>query len=239
MDLLQEDHVFTSAETNFQPEAIENALKQKLFSMKNLVPAIDKHLYFYGSKTEAQTKFIERNKLKLQFGFKIHIPIFIDHPDFIKVTNKVIEICDVPNRDGLPTSFKIVKPTQPRLDWLRVDENKGIVIYPNLLITESKVDNINWTEPNRIGSLLQECLTKITGYENMQVKTDIKLPSGIFVRYGALHIQNWGNDDHTASFWTNLSRLKIPIKMKNQVINLLGSKRINPPQGWEDKQVEI
>lgn len=223
------------AETKPVDTEIESRLRSKLSKLQKLKFADDVPWYFFGSEDE---KTID-DRLKINFGFKIHVPVPWDHSDFLKVIDRVIYACDFDNDDGHPTSFKIVRPTQRNYLGVRVPPNKGIVIYPKLLKIETESDRINWAETFRIGSLLRDTLKDVKGYSKFNVYSDIKFPSGIFVRYGALHKIRDGDDEHDASFWDNLARLRIPIEQKNQVVNLLGSIKISCPEDWEDNQIRL
>lgn len=214
---------------------VESKLRQKLSKLQRLKFSDDVPWYFFANEDE---KTID-DTLKINFGFKIHVPVPWDHPDFLKVIDRIIYACDFNNDDGHPTPFKIVKPTQRYYLQRSIPSDRGIVIYPNLLKSELESDHINWAETCRIGSLLRDTLKNVNGYDKLDVYSDIKLPSDIFVRYGALHEIGKGDDYHGSNFWDNLSRLRIPTEQKKQIINLLSSNKISPPEDWEDNQIRL
>lgn len=209
---------------------IELGLKDRLNKLQNLQFKNDVPWYFIAS----EHKETKDASLEIDLGFKIHVPIHWSHPNFLETVDNVINICDSNNKNGHPTGFKIVKPTQEFYLQTRVPKDKGVVIYPNLLKEETDYNLVvNFVETCRIGDQLGRHLIKISDYETMNVSSDVKLNSGVFVRYGALHKNLIRNDNHHRNFWDNLAHLQMSVDRKLNLISLLGAKGVKAPVDWE------
>jgi len=121
----------------------------------------------------------------LPVGLKIHIAIPWDHPEYLATIKHIALLCLTPNRDGRPTSFKVLVPLVKEIPDLQ--RRKSVTIWPHYLHGA----DTNTQETIRLVAGLRQIMTAIA-YESdegeeLLSSAEHQSGPGIYIRPGALN----------------------------------------------------
>lgn len=174
-------------------------------------------------------------------GFKIHIPIDPRHPSFLEILAEAVSICDTPDVQGRPTVMKVAKPPSYTFRDYAPSKQKSIVIYPNSSPKYPGSLRNNLSETLRFDSVLGPKLGEIPGYDETVIKQDLRLPSGLWVRFGQMNSVSPANyldgspENRYEPFWDRFVKFKVDSLSLFHIVMELEERGLDVPTEAKEK----